>query len=239
MFTSTFQPARRIPSGFQSVLAASSPRRALAPRVAAALGMNVFADQRNAILTKIQNGNQRLLAVRKWIASRIDQDPMLRRTFGQQYISDNFWAYDDIVTKDQYYVDLASQALAEDLEMWDLDDETIGRVDEWALVIDGMYDGMQEYGKIPLTNPSTGAQVPGTTPPAGNIPPAGTAGKAPLMTTPPPTGAGGKGGTFLGIPSKDALLYASLGIGAIALIVIIKKKMKAPSAPEPKAPRRS
>lgn len=229
MFTSTFQPARRISSGFQPALA--GPRRPSTPVVE--LGVNVFADQRNAMLTKISNGTQRIAAVRKWIASRIDQDPMLRRTFGEQYISDNFWAYDDIVTKDQYYVDQASQALAGDLEMWDLSDETIGRVDEWALVIDGMYDGMQEYGKTPLTSPTTGTQVPGTTPPAGNIPPAGTPGKAPLLTTPPPAGAGGKGGTFLGIPSKDALLYGGIGLGVIVLIAIAKK-MK---APEPKASR--
>jgi hypothetical protein len=237
LFKSTFQPARRVSSGFQPALA--GPRRPSTPVVE--LGVNVFADQRNAILTKITNGNQRLLAVRQWIASRIDQDPMLLKTFGEKYISDNFWGYDDIVTKDQYYVDLASQALTGDLEMWDLDDETIGRVDEWAAVIDIMYAAMQEYGKTPLTTPA-GTQVPNTVAPPPTAPPAsptGSGGKVPAgssVKTPPPAGAGGAGGMFLGIPSKDALLYGGIGLGVIVLIAIAKK-MKDPAAPEPKTSR--
>jgi hypothetical protein len=110
--------------------------------------------------------------VRKWIASRIDADPMLLRTFGQQYISDNFWGYDDIVVKDQYYVDKAQGDLSEgrgtyvdeDVQGWEIDDETLGRVDEWALAIDNMYQGMQEFGKTALT--TTGGQtIPNSTAP--------------------------------------------------------------------------
>lgn len=220
-FTSTFQPARRISSGFQPVLAYRT-RRSAAPVME--LGVTVFADQRNSMLTTIENGTKRLADVRKWIASRIDQDPMLLRTFGQQYIADNFWAYDDIATKDQYYVDQALQALTGDLEMYDLSDETIGRVDEWALVIDNMYGGMQEYGKTPLTNPSTGAPVQGTTPPATSVPPAsGSNPKAPLTTPPAGAAAGAKGGTFLGMPSDKVLLYGGVGLGALILIGLIKK----------------
>lgn len=202
-FTSSFQPARNL-SGYRPIYAS--------PPVA--MGESVFADQRNTILRKIEDGARKMVAVRKWIASRIDHDPMLRKTFGEKYISDNFWGYDDLVVKDQYYVDLALETLGPDLEMWDLDEETLARIDEWAAVIDIMYAAMNEYGKTPLTT-AGGQVVPNTT-----VSPGGT-------TT--PTGGGGsiKPGTNVkdkppGISTKDVLTYGGIGLGAIALILLLK-----------------
>lgn len=195
-FTSTFRPA-----GFRQVSLAGARRR---PQVV--LGTAVFADERNAILQKIRTGRDRMAQVRKWIATRIDADPMLLRTFGQQYIADNFWGFDDIVVKDQYYVDLAEGILREDLESWDLDEETLGRVDEWALVIDNMYAGMQEFGRVPLTT-TTGQPLTGTVAPPGKIPAGAT-----VTATPPSKG----------VTTKDALTYGGIGLGAVALILLIK-----------------
>jgi len=195
-FTSTFRPA-----GFRQVPLAGARRR---PQVV--LGTLVLADERNAILQKIKTGRDRMVQVRKWIASRIDADPMLLRTFGQQYIADNFWAFDDIVVKDQYYVDQAEGVLREELESWDLSDETLGRVDEWALVVDNMYAGMQEFGKVPLTT-TTGQPLTGTVAPPGKAPPGAT------VTTGP---------SSKGITTKDAITYGGIGLGAIALILLLK-----------------
>lgn len=225
-FRNTFQPARRISGGFQPAMV-RAPYRPVTPL--ATLGTEISYDERTSILDKIDNGNKRMAAVRKWIASRIDQDPMLRKTFGEQYISDNFWGYMDLIDKDQYYVNLITPQLAADLEMWDVDDNARSYVDEWAQVVDIAYSAMQEYGKVPLTTPG-GATVPNTTPPSTTVPPAsgGTGGKPPAgggkipagtsVKTPPPTG-----GTILGLPSKDVLLYGGIGLGAIALVAIIKK----------------
>lgn len=195
-FTSSFRPA-----GFRQV-AISGARR----RPQAVLGAAVFADERNAILQKIKTGRDRMIQVRKWIASRIDADPMLLRTFGQEHISKNFWDFDDIVVQDQYYVDRAEGILLEDLEAWDLDEETLARVDEWALVIDNMYAGMQEFGKVALTT-VTGQPIPGTVAPPGKAP-AGAS-----VTAGPPS---------KGITTKDALTYGGIGLGAIALILLLK-----------------
>lgn len=195
-FTSTFRPA-----GFRQVSLAGARRR---PQVI--LGTMVLADERNAILQKIKTGRDRMVQVRKWIASRIDADPMLLRTFGQQYIADNFWGFDDIVVKDQYYVDRAEGILREDVESWDLDEETLGRVDEWALVIDNMYAGMQEFGKVPLTT-TAGQPIAGTVAPPGKAPAGAT------VTATPPSKP---------IATKDLITYGGIGLGAVALILLLK-----------------
>jgi hypothetical protein len=203
LFRSTFQPARRIAGGFR-------------PAPTPVLGAAVFSDERNAILQRIVTGSERMVAIRKWIASRIDADPMLLRTFGQQYIADNFWGYDELVIKDQYYVDLALETLRTDLEMWDLDEETAARIDEWYAVIDIMYAAMNEYGKTPLITAS-GQTVPGTTaPPGGTTQPTGGGGRVQpgtnVTNTPPSAG----------ISTKTALVYGGIGLGAVVLALLIK-----------------
>jgi hypothetical protein len=230
-FKSTFQPALgghhqvrlAVPVGrpqlFSKFQAHDLSGRSSARRVV--LGATVLADERNAILSKIKNGTARMAQVRKWIASRIDADPMLLRTFGQQYISDNFWGYDDIVVKDQYYVDKAQGDLSEgrgtyvdeDVQGWEIDDETLGRVDEWALAIDNMYQGMQEFGKTALT--TTGGQtIPNSTAPTTTVPPS-SGGKHPVTgpTASPPS---------QGIPTKDLLTYGGIGLGTIVLALLLK-----------------
>jgi len=211
-FRSTFQPAF---GERQVTLARPVGRPQLFAQRQVVLGATVFADERNAILQKIKSGRDRMATVRKWIASRIDADPMLLRTFGQQYVSDNFWGYDDIVVKDQYYVDRAEGILSEDLESWDLDEETSARVDEWAAVIDIMYAAMQEYGRTPLTT-TTGQTVPNTVAPSGGARPASGGGRvapgANVTTRPPSTG----------ISTKDAITYGGIGLGAIALVLLLK-----------------
>jgi len=171
-FTSTFQPAQDIrgaasrpmaarPIGLGSYRPAPHVRQ---PRQVF-LGDTVLQTERDALLQKIQVASDKMVAVRKWISSRINQDPMLLKTFGQQYISDNFWGYDDLVVKDQYYVDKAVEALRANANSWDIDGETLSYVDEWALVVGIMYDAMQEYGKTPLTA-ENGQPIAGTAAPA-------------------------------------------------------------------------
>jgi hypothetical protein len=201
MFVNTFQPS-------------SSPAR-----LRRSLGAPVSESVRVAMLDKIQAGENRLAAVLKWVASRIDLDPMLLRTFGQQHISDNFWGYNELVEKDQYYVDQAVQILNDDLSGWDISEEISSRVGDWSAAIDIMYDAMQRYGKTPLTDaagqpiqstvaPAAGGTTAVTTTGSNKIP-AGTD-----VNTEPPSA---------GISTQKVLLYGSIGVATIALIMIAKK----------------
>lgn len=204
LFRTPFQPARL--SGVSD------------GRPAASLGDMLFAQERNSLLSKIESGSQKLLAVKKWIASRIDADPMLLRTFGQQHISDNFWGYDELVDKDQYYVNVALDTLRDDLESWDLDGETLSRIDEWAAAIDIMYGAMNQYGKTPLTT-VTGAVIPGTVAPPASAAPAGVTGGGQIpagsdVTTRPPS---------VGLSTKEILTYGGIGAGALVVIAALKK----------------
>lgn len=224
-FTSTFQPARdlrggaaRRPMAAQPIgLGGYRPATRMQQPQRQSLGDTFAQTQRDALLQKIQVASDKMVAVRKWISSRINQDPMLVKTFGQQYISDNFWGYDDLVVKDQYYVDQAIEALRGNGTSWEVDANTLDYVNEWATAIGIMYDGMQEFGKTPLTG-ENGQPIAGTTAPAPVATPAPTtpavttpSGIAPgsTVTTPPPS---------TGIKTKDILLYGGIGLGVLVLI---------------------
>jgi hypothetical protein len=168
------------------------------------------ADLRAKLTASIAAGTKKLATVRSWIASRIDQDPMLLKTFREKYISDNFWGYDDMVTKDQYYVDLATQKIASsDPINWDFSEEMLGRIDEWNKGIDIMYAAMQEYGGLgtvtatpvkaaPVVNPKTGIPVKSSIAPGATV-----------KSAPPSSGI-----------STNTLLVGG-GIAAAALAVIM------------------
>lgn len=102
---------------------------------------------RDRLVGLINAGTPKLAAVKKWILSKIQTDPTMINTFKEQYIADNFAGYGDIVAKDQTYVDQAIGALSSsDPALWNIPDATIGRVEEWAQVVDIMYAAMLEYG---------------------------------------------------------------------------------------------
>jgi len=227
-FTSTFQPAkdlrgagsRRMPARPIGLGSYRPAPRVQQPRQVF-LGDTVLQTERDAILQKIQVASDKMVAVRKWIASRIVQDPMLLKTFGQEYISDNFWGYDDLVVKDQYYVDKAVEALRANANSWDVDSETLSYVDEWVLVVNIMYDAMQEFGKTPLTA-ENGQPIAGTTAPA---PVATPAPKPPVVTTPSGIAPGSAVTTTppsTGIKTKDVLIYGGIGVGILVLVAALK-----------------
>jgi hypothetical protein len=171
------------------------------------LGETLSSAQIDQYTAKIANGRQKLAQLRKWIASRIDADPMLARTFNDAVVQKNFWDFDDIVTKDQWYVDQTEDALRNPPSAdYDIPTENLGRTDEWAQVIDNMVWGMNEYGKVPLTTtPITGVRPaikPGAKP--GN----------PLATVPETK--------ILGVPQGQFVLGAGVvaigGILAYALL---------------------
>jgi hypothetical protein len=209
MFTSSFHPAR---SALRSVLPARSHAR-----TGAELGVSTSESERSSLLLAISEGFQKLETVRKWIASRIDFDPLLLTTFGQRHIADNFWGYDELVVKDQYYVNQAQDALGDDVGPWDLSEEVTSRTYEWGAAIDIMYDAMTKYGRTPLTtqngSPIQSTVAPQTT--AGG----GTAG-----------GGGIKAGSNIdneppsaGIPIKDVLIYSGIGVVAVAAVLLVKR----------------
>lgn len=164
-----------------------------APARRPVLGVQLSSEERATTLTKIAAGSQKMAQVRKWIASRIDQDPMLLRTFREKYISDNFWGYDDLVVKDQWYVDQTSKQLqSANSQDWDVPEENLARTDEWAQVIDIMHAAMQEYGA---------ALAPGARPPVPGA-----------VATPPPSG---------GLKTTDLLVGGAVAVGLGVLIAAL------------------
>lgn len=137
------------------------------------LGETLSRAQIDQYMSKITAGRQKLAQLRQWIASRINADPMLVRTFNDPVVQKNFWDFDDIVTKDQWYVDQTEDALRNPTSAdYDIPEENLARTDEWAQVIDNMIWGMNEYGKVPLTSPVKPGVKPGNpllTPPESKI----------------------------------------------------------------------
>lgn len=120
---------------------------ALAGARDARLGELLDASGRSRVLASISAGTQKMAEVRKWIASLIDRDPMLARTLRDPGIVDNFWAYDDLVVKSQWYVDqTAAQLSSDDPAKWDVSEENLGRTDDWVRSIDILHGAMREYG---------------------------------------------------------------------------------------------
>lgn len=132
------------------------------------MGDPVVAAERDRLLGLIKTGSAKLAQVRQWIASRINQDPMLYNTFKERYIADNFWSYDDLVTKDDWAVQSIQQALySEDPSSWDVSPDTVHYLEDWFAAVDIMYSGMQEYGGNPVapksyTSPTGVVSRPGT-----------------------------------------------------------------------------
>lgn len=157
--------------------------------------------ERAQLQSLIKAGTPRLAQIRSWLTTQYAKDPTLLATFKEQFIVDNWRGYDDIVTKDQASVDLASQKLASsDPANWDFSADTVERVNEWAQVVDIMYSGMQEYGSAgggvrtmaPLKlTPSGGAIAPGA------------------LLVPPPSS---------GLQTSDLLIGGVVAIGLGALV---------------------
>lgn len=174
--------------------------RPASPRISGRhfMGVVLSRSQRDETLAKIAAGTQKLAQVRGWIASRIDQDPMLLRTFREKYISDNFWGYDDLVVKDQWYVDQTQAKLqSQDPAAWDLPEEHLARTDDWARAIDIMHGAMVEYGGATGMRPGA---APATTT---------------RITTPPPPAAPA------GISTSDLLIGGAVAVGLGLLVSAI------------------
>lgn len=171
---------------------------------------------KNKLQAQISASSQKWAQVKAWIASRIDADPMLRKTLtkgdaSQNFVVDNFWGYDDLINKDQYYVDLAQRQLAAGQTP---SDDTVAYVDEWSKVIDIMYAAMQEYGGAvrtpqpvtmgpPTISPTTGRPVPSSITPGSTI-----------QTQPPSSGI-----------ANNTLLWAGgAALAAVALTALLMRK---------------
>lgn len=175
------------------------------------------ADLRAKLNSIIASGNKNLGAVRAWIAARINQDPTLVNSFGgDKVVAENFLSFVDMVTRDQYYADLAAQKIASnDPINYEFSDELLARVDEWSKGIDILSDGIQQYavnrmvrqgpmGPVTQTivNPRTGLPVTTTITPGSTI----------KTTTAPSSGI-----------STTTLLWGG-GIAAAAVAIILAMK---------------
>lgn len=177
------------------------------------------AELRAKLNTMIAAGNKKLAAIKSWIAARIDQDPTLEKSFGgDKVVSYNILDWmDNLVAKDQYYADLAAKkAASPDPQNWDFSESLLGYVNEWANVIDQIYDAIQQRGNAlpnkpgiqkmgPVTqtiiNPKTGAPV--TT----NIAPGA------VISSPAPTS---------GISTNTLLIGGGVAAALIGLVLALK-----------------
>lgn len=177
MFENGFRPASAF---FGSTLQGS-----------AKLGVVLDRLERESMLIDISEGTKKLSQVRAWIATRIDADPMLKRTFNDAVVEKNFWDFLDMTLRDQWAVDQAASKLRPEAATgWDVEEDALVRTEDWVKRVDALYGAMQQYG---------GATTPTT--PSGTRP--GT------MAT---------GATILGIPAKDALLGGGIAIGVGVLL---------------------
>jgi hypothetical protein len=181
------------------------------------LGDPIDKATHDAILATISAGNVKIAAVRRWIASLIDKDPMLQRTITKgnsdnNFMVDNFWSYDDLVTKDQWYVDQATANLNNpNPSTWDLSQDTQGRVSDWGKAIDIMYAAMQEFGGAGAIS-ATG--VPNKLAPVAGVGPFGPTGA--ILPTGPSVLATAPSSS--GITTKDILIGGAVALGAGALL---------------------
>lgn len=184
-----------------------------AQAAAPALGLprrlgGITQGERDRLLGIIKNGSAKIAAVRNWISTRINQDPMLYNTFRERYVADNFWSYDDLVNSDQWAVDTASQVLASsDPSVWNVSDEVMGRVEDWGAAVDIMYAGMQEYGNVGAKS-TMPASVPGGAPVAPGLPGRPSS----VLNTPAP-------GT--GLSNNQLLIGGAVLVGAGLLVAAI------------------
>lgn len=161
------------------------------------MGRPLSSQEIDAYISKIQTYRRKLAQVRTWIASRIDADPMLSKTFSNPVVEKNFWDYMDLINKDQYYADQTWEALQNPVSAdYDIPEENLSRTDEWAQVIDIVYGAMQEYG----------AARPGIAPKPGKP-------GAPTILTAPPAPEP----KILGVPQTTFVV--GTGIAAIAGIL--------------------
>lgn len=139
------------------------------------LGDPLTAAEIDDLMSKITAGRQRLAQVRQWIASKIDADPLLARTFNDPVVQRNFWDYLDLVNTDQSYVDRTWEALQNPVSAdYDIPNENVQRTDDWSKAVDILYGAMREYGNVQTTTPI------GTTP----VKPAAKAPEAKILGVP-------------------------------------------------------
>lgn len=162
------------------------------------LGVVVDKATRDQLLSKIQAGTTKIAAVRAWIDTKLAADPTLSTTFGQAHVVENFWGYMDMVRGAQWYVDEAKAALSA-ASGWNLDEETMLKVNDWISAVDIAYDAVKQYGKIdPIT------LLPGGAAPAP--------GGMPSVQTPPPS-SGPSTGTVLTV--------AAVAVGVVGLAALL------------------
>lgn len=158
----------------------------------AKLGVVLDRLERESMLIDISENTQKLAQVRAWMASLVNSDPMLDKTFVDPVIRENFLDFNHLAIRDQWAVDQAQSTLRnESATGWDLPEDVVVRVGDWVKRVEALHAAMQEYGGRkpgPETRPGT---RPGT------------------MAT---------GATILGIPAKDALLGGGIAIGVGVLL---------------------
>lgn len=127
------------------------------------LGIPLTGAQVDEYTRKITQGRQKLAQLRSWMAARTGNDPTLTRTFNDPVVEKNFWDFIELVTKDQYYVDRVWEAIQNPTgPEYDIPENDLAYVDEWAQVIDNLMYAPQNYGGgRPAVIPGA---VPGTTP---------------------------------------------------------------------------
>lgn len=193
-FTSSFRPA-----GFRQV-ALMRPAMGFKVSRGATLGRSLSSAEIDAYTATIESGRKKLARINAWINSKRAAQPFGWTLFDDAQVQTNFYNWMDTMNSDQPAVDRV-QAMIEDPVSadYEIPDGDLDRVDEWALMVEYMTQAMQQYG--------TGVKPGSIVGPTPGRTPSGT-----TATTPPSKG----------VTTKDALTYGGIGLGAIALILLLK-----------------
>lgn len=208
-FKSTFQPAMggqsqvRLARPVNGFLASMVPSRTFMG--GAELGRSLTSAEIDSYTSKISGGRQKLVRINAWIDSKKAAQPFGWTLFDDSQVQANFYSWMDTMNSDQPSVDRVSSMLENPAGAdYDIPDSDLDRTDEWALMIDYMTQAMKQYGtgvKPGQIVGPTGGTVPSGTRPGTKLP-------APLPST--------------GISTKDALTYGGIGLGTVALILLLK-----------------
>lgn len=221
LFSVGFQANNPFTVRHPSLVQAPSLGRPMALPQAPSMGDVLDDKGRAKIQSIITSGKAKLAQVDAWIQTQYAKDPTLLATFKEEFVVDNWRGYDDIVTKDQYYVDLAAQKIASsDPINYDFTEETLSRIDEWAQVIDIMVAGMQQYGGVALkpTTPGIvklGPTTTGIISPSTGAPVQTRIAPGATLTTPPPTDG-------FGISPKTLLISGGVLAAVVGLVLALK-----------------
>lgn len=209
-FSSTFQPAlgghHQVALGQPTIglRALRVPRPSMIPSRSffggSELGRALTSAEIDDLTAKISAGRQKLARINAWIESKKAVQPFGWKLFDDEALEANFWNWSKTAASEEDSVARVWAEITNPTTVdYDVNQDDLILTKDWINMVNWMADAMERYG----TSVKPGAIT--TTPPGGRT--------SPGTTTQKPS---------TGIPTKDLITYGGIGLGAIALILLLK-----------------